>query len=215
MASKSRLRKDLKESLWIVPALFAVLGVALAQIDLAFLDGHVSPPKHWALSSETASIVLSAVVSAMAGLTGLVVAVAILIIQMATGTLSPRYMRIWFRDAWQKAALAGFLGTLAFAYTLLHNTSEKSVPSFGVALTGIFVLLSLVVFLRYVDRFAHLLRPVALSAYVASAGAKVLTSRRLLAAGLNAVASDVEPGPAEVLDRHTALAVHSDRNGVG
>jgi len=212
--SKSRLRKDLKESLWIVPALFAVLGVALAQIDLAFLDGHVSPPRHWALSSETASVVLSAVISAMAGLTGLVVAVAILIIQMATGTLSPRYMRIWFRDSWQKAALAGFLGTLAFAYTLLHNTSERSVPSFGVALTGIFVLVSLVVFLRYVDRFAHLLSPVALSAYVANAGAKVLTSRRLAAAELNAVVSGEEPGPAEVLDRQTALAVHSDRNGV-
>jgi uncharacterized membrane protein len=107
----------------------------------------------------------------MVGLTGIVIAVAVLIIQMATGTLSPRYMRIWYRDPLQKAVFAGFLGTLGFAYALLRRTGDGA-PHLGVTLVGLAAGITLIVLLIYFDRFAHLLRPVALCAYVANAGLK-------------------------------------------
>ena len=63
---------------------------------------------------------LSAIVSAMVGLTGFVVAFGVLVVQMATQTLSPRFMRLWYRDALQKAVLGTFVGTLTFALALLR-----------------------------------------------------------------------------------------------
>lgn len=210
------MRRYVKQSLWVVPALAVLLGGGLALLDIAFVEDNISLPVSWQYSSGTASTVLAAVVSAMAGLTGIVVAIAILIIQMATGTLSPRYMRIWYRDPLQKAALAGFLGTMAFAYALLRNTDAGSVPSLGVTITGISLAVSMILFLRYIDRFAHLLRPVALSAYVAEAGAKVIGSfgTRLEGAGLTAVADRGQARYGDAPDRPPAVSVHSMRDGV-
>jgi hypothetical protein len=47
-----------------------------------------------------------AIVGAMAALTGFVVTVTVLVVQMATGTLSARYMRLWYRDRLLKLLLA-------------------------------------------------------------------------------------------------------------
>jgi uncharacterized membrane protein len=62
----------------------------------------------------TASTVLSTIVGAMAALTGFVVTVTVLVVQMATGTFSPRYMRLWYRDRVLKILLALLVGTLAY-----------------------------------------------------------------------------------------------------
>jgi uncharacterized membrane protein len=37
----------------------------------------------------------------------------VLVVQQATGTLSPRYMRLFYRDRLQKVVLATFAGTFA------------------------------------------------------------------------------------------------------
>jgi Predicted membrane protein (DUF2254) len=42
--------------------------------------------------------VLSAIASAVAALTGFVVTVTVLVVRMATGTFSARYIRLWYRD---------------------------------------------------------------------------------------------------------------------
>ncbi|MGH2974548.1 MAG: DUF2254 domain-containing protein [Solirubrobacterales bacterium] len=208
-----RLGKYIKESLWVVPALALLAGGFLAIIDVAFVEGHINLPHSWQYSAGTASTVLAAVVSAMVGLTGIVVAVAVLIIQMATGTLSPRYMRIWFRDPIQKAVLAGFLGTLAFAYALLRNIDGGGqVPNLGVSLAGISLAAIMILFLYYIDHFAHLLRPVGLSAYVSGAGAKVIKSfwGGLEGAGIVAAGGGGgERRPAE----QSALTVRSTKAG--
>ena len=48
---------------------------------------------------------LTTIVGATVGLTGFVVTVTVLAIQMATGTFSARYMRIWYRDHLLRATL--------------------------------------------------------------------------------------------------------------
>ena len=209
----SRLRRYLNDSFWAIPAIAMLVGGLLAFIDLSFVENHISLPQPWRYSADAADTVLAAVVSAMVGLTGIVVAVAVLIIQLATGTLSPRYMRIWYRDPQQKAVFAGFLGTLAFAYFLLRNIRGDHVPDLGVSLAGIAVLVSMLVFLRYIDRFAHLLRPVALAAYLADVGAKVTAMywQRLEKEGLSPLPVEAEwAADADEAD----LTVRADRGGV-
>src|SRR3954454_22898652 len=172
-AARFRRRQRLKGSLWIVPLFGALAGPVLAVLTIA-IDSAVDLPASWTYSESTASSVLSAIVGAMVGLTGFVVAFGILIVQTATQTLSPRFMRLWYRDGLQKAVLGTFVGTLTFSLALLQRVGPESVPDIGVTIAGLAVSTSVVLFLVYLDRFIHRLRPVEVAWMVADAGARVL-----------------------------------------
>ena len=171
-AARFATRQRLKGSLWFVPLLCAVAGPLLAQLAIT-LDSSIDPPAAWRYSEETASAVLSAIVSAMVGLTGFVVAFGVLVVQMATQSLSPRFMRLWYRDPLQRAVLGVFVGTLTFALALLRGVGPQSVPDIGVTVAALAVTVSVVLFLAYLDRFVHSVRPVAVAWAVAGAGARV------------------------------------------
>src|SRR4051812_43982538 len=171
-AARFRRRQRLKGSLWVVPLICALAGPALAELTIA-VDSAVDPPAAWSYSESTASTMLSAIVGAMVGLTGFVVAFGVLIVQMATQTLSPRFMRLWYRDGLQKAVLGTFVGTLTYALLLLRAVGPQSVPDIGVTIAALAVTVSVVLFLAYLDRFVHSVRPVAVAWAVAAAGARV------------------------------------------
>ncbi|MFD5082778.1 DUF2254 domain-containing protein [Kitasatospora sp. NPDC058406] len=205
-ATRFRLRQYAKASLWIVPLFGLVLGVALAEAAAA-VDGAPWLPKSWDYSATTASTVLSSVVGSMIALLGFVVTIGVLVIQQATGTLSPRYMRLWYRDRLQKAVLATFTGTFAFAYTLLRSIETDSVPNLGVTLAGVAVSVSLLLLLIYLNRFTHNLRPVAIADIVGRQGEQVLdrAAARLRTSAL--------PGGTPPADG-PAVLVRSERGGV-
>src|SRR3954451_8457516 len=202
-AARFARQQRLKGSLWFVPLLCAVAGPLLAELAIA-VDAAVDPPPAWTYSESTAGTVLSAIVSAMVGLTGFVVAFGVLVVQMATQTLSPRFMRLWYRDGLQKAVLGTFVGTLTYALALLRAVGAKSVPDIGVTLSALAVTVSVVLFLAYLDRFVHSLRPVAVAWAVAEAGTRVFRAS--------------EPGahdePSDGLDGAPALAVRTAAAGV-
>jgi uncharacterized membrane protein len=168
-AARFELRQYLKGSLWVLPLLGGVLGAVLSQVALAF-DGAVTLPPDWRYSASTASGVLTAIVGAMVALIGFVVTIGVLVVQQATGTLSPRYMRLWYRDRLQKFALATFAGTFTFAFSLLRQIEDDFVPDIGVTLAGFAVAASIGLLLIYLDRFTHNLRPVAVAALVGQSG---------------------------------------------
>jgi uncharacterized membrane protein len=172
-AAGFQLRQHFRQSLWAVPLLGAVAGGALAVVDLSVED-RVTLPREWSYSASTASSLLTTVSGAMIGLLGLVVTVGILVVQMATGTLSPRFMRLWYRDRLQKVVLAAFTATFAFSFALLREVEPGSVPDLGVTMAGVAVSVDLVLLLLYLDRFVHTLRPVAVAAAVARSGLAVL-----------------------------------------
>ena len=164
-----RVRQFLRGSIWFVPVLGGAAG-SLCGIAAAEADRHYSLPEGWTYSAGTAQAVLASVVGASVGLTGFVVTVAVLIVQMATGTFSARYMRIFYRDGLLKAVLAVLVGTLTFSYALLRRVEQDSVPSLGVTLAGFFLAAGVLLFLVFLDRSIHRLRPVAVAALVAQAG---------------------------------------------
>ena len=109
---------------------------------------------------------LAAIVGAMAALTGFVVTVTTLVVQMATGSFSARYMRLWYRDRMLKVLLALLVGTLAFSFSLMRRVESNFVPNIGVSVAGVLVVLCLLAFLVFLDRYLHRLRPVAVAALV-------------------------------------------------
>ncbi|WP_329204969.1 DUF2254 domain-containing protein [Streptomyces sp. NBC_00683] len=171
-ASAFRLRQYVKANLWIAPMFGLLLGAVLAQLAVT-ADSADWPPSGWRYSATTASGVLSSIVGAMIALLGFVVTIGVLVIQQATGTLSPRYMRLWYRDRLQKTVLATFTGTFAFAFSLLRSIESNSVPDLGVTLAGAAVAVSLLLLLIYLNRFTHNLRPVAIADLVGRMGEDV------------------------------------------
>ena len=176
-ARRFELRQWVRQSLWVVPLIGSLLGAALARVDLAVEDS-VTLPLSWQYTPSTATALLAAVTGAMVGLLGLVVTIGVLVVQMATQTLSPRFMRLWYRDRLQKVTLAAFTFTFTFAYVLLRNVQNQAVPDLGITLAGLIVTIDLIVLLVFLNRFVHALRPVAVGAAMSRAGTRVIEGLR-------------------------------------
>ena len=206
-ATAFRVRQFARGSLWVLPLIGGLLGVLLGS-GLIWADRSVRLPAYWTYSPSTASTVRSAIVGAMAELTGFVVTVTVLVVQMATSTFSARYMRLWYRDRLLKVLLALLVGTLAFSFTLLRRIEVSFVPDLGVSVAGLLVVINLLLFVVFLDRFLHRLRPVAVAAFVAD---YVRRDFARYAAALTA--PDVFTGVLEPAGDQPALVVRSARPG--
>ena len=123
-------------------------------------------------SPETATAVVSATIAAVVSLTGFVITVTVLGVQQATGIFSPRYMRLWYRDGRLKLVLAELVGTLLFSISVIRRIQSDAVPDISVSLAGGGLLVGLLLFLLYFDRFLHRMRPVAVAALLAGQGGR-------------------------------------------
>ena len=167
-AKRFRRRQSLRESLWLIPVIGAALGGLLGVV--AFLaEELIGTPPLWQYSPSIASTILSAIVGATAALTGFVITVTVLVVQMATGTFSARILRLWFRDHILKVTLAILAGTLTYSFAILQRIDDDFVPNLAVTLAGVLISLSLVAFIIFFDRFIRRLRPAAVAADVATA----------------------------------------------
>jgi uncharacterized membrane protein len=207
-ARRFGLREHLRGSLWVLPLLGGVAGVLLGIVDVQ-IDKSIQLPENWTYSSSTASTLLTTIVGAMAALTGFVVTVTVLVVQMATGSFSARYMRLWYRDRLLKALLALLVGTLSFSFALLRRTGSDFVPNLGVTIAGVLVVLCMLVFVVFLDVYLHRLRPVAVAVLVAE---YVYRDFRRLAERF-ADAPDVFRGAFDPGEAQPTLVVRSDCAG--
>jgi uncharacterized membrane protein len=199
-----RARQYLKGSLWFYPLAGAILGPLLAVLTRQ-ADTSVTVPPGWQYTPSTASTVLTTIVGATVGLTGFVVTVTVLAIQMATGTFSARYMRIWYRDGLLQATLTVLVGTAAFAFSLIRQVTSTAAPNIGVSVAGFLVAIGLVLFLLFFSRFVHRLRPVAVAALAGQIASRMVkTVIQVAETGTQA---------AEITDDRPALTLGSPRDG--
>jgi uncharacterized membrane protein len=198
-----RVRQNLKGSLLVLPLLGALTAVLFGALTVR-VDQSVSLPSDWQYSPSTASTVLAAIVGATAALTGFVVTVTVLVVQMATGTFSARYMRLFYRDRMQKAVLAVLVGTLTFSFALLRRVESDFVPNLGVTIAGALVVVSLLLFVFFLDRFIHRLRPVVVAALVARAGRRAFEETAGAAAPEAAPVVSPPAGPPTLVVRSRA-----------
>ena len=156
----------------MLPLCGCIIGVLLAQL-LLWIDRtvHIKTLMHY--SSGTATGVLAAIIGAMVALLGFVVTIGALGIQQATATLSPRFVRLWYRDRLQKVVLLTFAGTFTYSFALLRRIETNFVPDLGVTIAEIAIAVSLILLLVYLNRFTHALRPVVVAEMVEQAGERV------------------------------------------
>ena len=161
------VRELLNNSLWFVPMLLIVGYGALAQGIVAF-DGALEAwvPYSFTGGATSAQDLLSTIAAAILSMSTLVLSVTIVALQLASQQFSPRVMRTFFRDRGTKVAIGMLLGTFVYSILVLRSVVPRSdsldqfVPSVAVSVAFALTLLSLGVFIFYVNHVAHAIRVV-------------------------------------------------------
>ncbi|MGH6929965.1 MAG: DUF2254 domain-containing protein [Dongiaceae bacterium] len=144
--------------LWFIPMIYAagsfICGYALPRIEDAYLPSYAG-----LVSVASAQAFLSAVASGMMALTGIVFAVAFVMVQFSAIAYSPRLV-LWFaRDPTLFHSLGVFVATFFYALATLLWTDRGgsgAVPLFSGWLVAVLLALSILLFSRLVRRLDDL-----------------------------------------------------------
>ncbi|MBA2574281.1 MAG: DUF2254 domain-containing protein [Nocardioidaceae bacterium] len=157
-----RLGHYVKTSLWVVPLLFVLAGAALSLITTSIDDGSLIPQS--VSGDPTAALQILYLISfAMLTLTGLVLSLLVVAVQLAMGTFSPRIVRQILQDRPSQAAIGLFAGT--FTHAMLSMRAVRTTPDGG-TVPGLAVIVAIVLVLGcigtlvwYLNHITQSLRP--------------------------------------------------------
>ena len=155
-----RALRRLLDSLWFIPAVYVILGLALS-VGLLRWDEADPIVLARAISAGSASAALSALGSGMLAFTGFVTSIVLLIIQFGTSEFSPRFLG-WFRtDPALRYALGAFIATFLFALVSTAQMGRGTaafVPTRTLIAALLLTLLSIAMFLLLINRTSYGLR---------------------------------------------------------
>lgn len=166
----------LRSSLWLVPAAAAVVAFAAAKILVAVDGTWGQDDEAWFLfggGSGSALELLSTISSSMMTFTGLVFSITILVLQLASSQFSPRVLRTFLQDRGTQIAMGAFVGTFVFSMALVSDIRSRTqeqelfVPALAVFVAFVLVLVSVGVFIHYIDHMAHSVRAITIIKRVA------------------------------------------------
>src|SRR3954451_3476107 len=156
-----RWNEWVRERFWSIPAVLVLAGVLTAVVvcrpDLLGL------PTDWDLGRgvriRTAETMLQVMASSMLTFVGVVFAITLVGLQLASSQLSPRVIRTFVRSGITKAAFGIFLATFAFAVTGLafDNLDDAAAASRTVAACVAMLTVAVVMFVIYVTATMRLL----------------------------------------------------------
>jgi uncharacterized membrane protein len=124
----------------------------------------------------------SAIIAASMSLTGFMLTILVLLVQMAGSSYSPRTLLFVFRNQQLKFSLALFVGTTAFAFLSMGEISDTEANNLSVLICALLSLFSVMFFLQSLSQLMHGIRPANMANRIATVG--------------HVVISDVYPNPA-------------------
>ncbi|HEV8459265.1 MAG TPA: DUF2254 domain-containing protein [Gaiellaceae bacterium] len=165
----TKLVTYLKSSLWLVPVLCVLAGVAISFGTLA-VDRHFdykAIPTRFIGGPDAAAYILSTVAASMVSLTALVLTITMVVVQLAMGQFSPRIVQRILRDKTSQLAIGLFVATFVLAILALREVTNNgdgtgNVPGVGLVTTFVLVLVSIAVLVMYVHHIGQALRVSAL-----------------------------------------------------
>lgn len=151
---------------WFLPtsivAVVSALAFALVAADVR-LDGEDSR-LGFTGGPASAREILSAIASSTLTLTALVFSVTVIVLQLASGQFSPRVLRTFLKDQRNQATLGVFLATFMYALLVLREirgeegTADQFVPGMAVTFSFALVVLSIVLFIQYINNITGSIR---------------------------------------------------------
>ncbi|TDP73503.1 DUF2254 domain-containing protein [Bradymonas sediminis] len=120
---------SVRESLWLVPALFVVGALLLAPF-MVYLDSNYAAaidrwfPFAFEGSTEGARLILGTIATSMATIVGVVFSITTVVLQLAAGNYSPRVIVIFRRDRGQQFVLGTYLATFVYAVLVARQVQD-------------------------------------------------------------------------------------------
>jgi uncharacterized membrane protein len=153
-----------RSRLWVVPTAGAAMALVLAAASLT-IDHRVitsrAPIPIFSGEPETARSILALIATSIATLTALVLTIVAVIIQLATQSLSPRAVRTFLQDAHSHLTIGTFVTTFTYSLVVLQqfdrsvDVADDSVTSTSVTIAFVLAVVSLGMFISYVDHIVH------------------------------------------------------------
>jgi uncharacterized membrane protein len=161
-----RLREYLFSSLWFVPVLCVLAGVALSfgTIALDRLSAGSLVPASFSGDADSARSILMTVATSMVTLTALVLTITMVVVQLAMGQFTPRVLRTILRDRPSQLAIGIFVATFAHAMVAMREVRGPSgeggghVPGLAIVVAYFLIVVSIVVLVLYVHHIGQALR---------------------------------------------------------
>jgi uncharacterized membrane protein len=161
-----RIWDYLRSSLWFVPILCVLVGVGLSFATIA-IDRSVGTvvPRSLSGDPDAALAILSTVAMSMVTLTGLVLTITMVVVQLAMGQFTPRVIRTILRDRPSQLAIGVFVATFAHAMLVMREVAAPSrsdpdgfVPGLAIVVAFVLILISIMVLVSYVHHIGQSLR---------------------------------------------------------
>ncbi len=183
--SGERIRDVIRSTFWLIPALCVVASIGLAA-GLIALDRVVRDPSGVLFlfpgPPEGALSFLSSIVAAMISFTGLVFSITFVVLQLSSGQFSPRVLRHFLRDRTVRWSLGIFIATFVYAMVVQRavlGTADHDpfVPRIAMAMSFVFVLGSVGLFIAYLSRVSNMIRLATIVAEIGAQGRETLKRR--------------------------------------
>jgi len=167
--SLASIRERIASRIWPVPAAAIVLAVALGVL-VPELDRRVDDGLGPGLSdllfgggADAAREVLSTIAGSLISATTLTFSLTVVALQLASSQATPRVLRMFARDPVVHATMAVFLGTFAYAFTVLRTVrsadeGEPFVPAIAVTLASLLTVASVITLVLFLAHLATRLR---------------------------------------------------------
>src|SRR3954452_20285105 len=176
---RKRWVRRVRTSLWFVPVVCVLAGVALSFGTIAIdrASDYTLVPQSLTGGPDAAVAILSTIAASMVSLAALVLTITMVVVQLAMGQFSPRIVQTILKDKPSQIAIGLFIATFAHSMLALrevHFDEPVSVPGLAIVVAYVLVLTSIVVLVLYVHHIGQALR---VSALIELVGSK---TRRLL-----------------------------------
>ncbi|MGC4864849.1 DUF2254 domain-containing protein [Micromonospora sp. DT53] len=168
---------EIRESFWLVPAIFSI-GAVVAAIGLSALELQLDLPFGGVVPSGPAGArsLLSSIITAMISFTALVFSITVVALQLASSQYSPRVLRTFLQDRIIQATLGTFVATFLFAMVVLAalpDQANQGLPELSLAVSIALVLVSSATFIYYLHHITTVMR---VSHIIGSIGAQTRRS---------------------------------------
>lgn len=165
-AQGSKLWQGVRSSLWFLPSILVVVGVALA-LTLVALEGTVGSrllellPIAFGAGPDGARGMLQAVAGSVLGLAGIAFSSTLVVLSLSASTYTPRVLRNFMSDLGNQFVLGTLLSTFVYAVLVLRTIRagegdvQEFVPTLAVSVAVLIALLDLGVFIYFIHHIAQ------------------------------------------------------------
>ncbi len=211
------LRDGLRTRLWPLPTLTVlvaiVIGIYLPRLEEAGtglvprgLRSHL-----FTGGADAARSVLDAIASSMITVTALTFSLTVVTLQLASSQFSPRLLRTFTRDLVVQTTLGLFLGTFAYALTVLRTVRASSssrsefVPDLSVTVAFVLAVISVITLILFLAHLARTIRVESMLDHVSADALSTLDRQTNKSDGPpSTLASWVPEGPYAVVTASTS-----------